>query len=430
MHRTTLIFIMVILFGGSLAPPNLVEADESKDLDELIEELIASNPELASASYLTKASKKMIPQASSLDDPRFFFETSNIPVDNPSLTSMEMSGFRFGLMQMVPFPGKRSLMKGMAKIEHDQTLQEFEEKKNQLIAKFKMAFYDYAETLELEGLYEKSQAQLSALKKTTESEYASDMMMDQSEILEVKMEMTMIKDKLIEVRETRKILEQRLAIYLNRPAGSSLKIKRPAKKLKTVSVGVEDLLEIATIERPWVKRNFLEIEKMKKEKSLAKMDLLPDFDFSAEYHLRDNNFTDPMNREDLFSAGVTINIPLWGVTKQFKKISEKKYRYLEATKNYEATQKEVSFEIQKAFHEMKSANQTYHLITGELIPQVRAFLATTKRNYEAGSSSYGDVIKQEVALINAQVMAVESFYESYRKLAELQMALGREVESL
>lgn len=429
MNRRILISLVVVLLGLS-ASPNLVGADEAKNLDELIEELITSNPELASANYLTKASKKMIPQASSLEDPRFFFEASNIPVDNPSLTSMEMSGFRFGLMQMVPFPGKRSLMKGMAKIEHDQTLQEFEEKKNQLIAKFKMTFYDYAETLELESLYEKAQAQLGSLKKATESKYASDMMMDQSEILEVKMEITMTKEKLIELREMKKILEQRLIAYLNRPSESSLKIKRPAKKLKTVTVEVEALMEVAILDRPWVKRNFLEVEKMKKEKNLAKMDLLPDFDFSAEYHLRDNNFTDPMNREDLFSAGVTINIPLWGITKQSKKISEKKYRYLEATKNYEATQKEVTFEIQKAFHEIKSANQTYHLITGELIPQAQAFLATTKRNYEAGSSSYGDVIKQEVALINAQVMAVESFYEFYRKLAELQMALGKEVESL
>ena len=400
-----------------------------KNLEDLVEELLEYNPQLQSLVAKIDASRAFIPQASAPDDPRLSFEASNIPVGDPSLSRTPMTGMQIYLRQKVPFPGKLGLKKKIAESRAVQAENEHLERLNQLVAEFKEAVYDYSYTTNAADISRKTISRLKALTKTLEAKYAVGEV-PQQDILKTKVELSKMQERLIQQDKMADILRSRITTLLNRPAKTPLEVVVSEDTLTDFPYGLEELRNVAQHSRHWLNKADKIIDEAEYQHKLAKKELLPDFDFSAGYRIRSNAIEGPVLGEDFFSAGVSINIPIWITRKQGKKVEQTRYLITAAKKEKEALVQETIYQVEKLFFEVAQRKEQYELYHSRIVPESEAALVSSRRSYEANEVDYLNVITNELDLFQAQLLMHHYYFEHEKKIAELEMVIGKSLAPL
>ena len=400
-----------------------------KNLNGLVEELLRYNPQLQSLVAKINASRAFIPQASAPDDPRLSFEASNIPVGDPSLSRTPMTGIQIYLRQKVPFPGKLGLKKKIAESREAQAVEEHLERLNQLVAEFKEAVYDYGYTTNAADISRKTISRLKALTKTLEAKYAVGEV-PQQDILKTKVELSKMQERLVQQDKMADILRSRITTLLNRPAKTPLEVLVSENTLTDFPYGLEELRNVAQHSRHWLNKADKIIDEAEYQHKLAKKELLPDFDFSAGYRIRSNAIEGPVLGEDFFSAGVSINIPIWTTRKQGKKVEQTRYLITAAKKEKEALEQEINYQVEKLFFEVEQRKEQYELYRSRIIPESESALVSSRRSYEANEVDYLNVITNELDLFQAQLLMHHYYFEHEKKIAELEMVIGKSLAPL
>jgi outer membrane protein TolC len=115
-------FILVMFFSSGLSraqDPYSVPRN-ALVLPELIQEVLARNPELMAARKQWEAATNRITQAKSLDDPILSIQLWNIP---QPFKATQADNSIFGLSQNLPFPGKLALKGNVASRSAEMTEQ-------------------------------------------------------------------------------------------------------------------------------------------------------------------------------------------------------------------------------------------------------------------------------------------------------------------
>ncbi|MCG8345227.1 MAG: TolC family protein [Chlorobiales bacterium] len=395
----------------------------------LVEELLQYNPELQSLVAKINAARAFIPQASAPDDPRLSLEASNIPVGSPSFSRTPMTGIQIYLRQRVPFPGKLSLKKKIAESREAQAVEEHLERLNQLVAEFKGAVYDYSYTTNAADISRKTIGRLKALTKTLEAKYAVGEV-PQQDVLKTKVAVSKVHERLIQQDKMADILGSRISTLLNRPEKNPPEVIVSKKILTEVPYGLEELLKAAQSSRHWLNRADKKVDEAEYRHKLAKKELLPDFDFSAGYRIRSNAIEGPVLGEDFFSAGVSINIPVWTTRKQGKKVEQTRYLITAAKKDKETLEQEINYQVEKLFFEVTQLEEQYELYRSRIVPESESALVSSRRSYEANEVDYLNVITNELDLFQAQLLLHHYYFEHEKKIAELEMAIGKPLAPL
>ena len=400
-----------------------------KNLEGLVEELLEYNPQLQSLVAKINASRAFIPQASAPDDPRLSFEASNIPGGDLSLSRTPMTGMQIYLRQRVPFPGKLRLKKKIAESRAVQAEDEHLERLNQLVAGFKGAVYDYSYTVNAAEISRKTIGRLQALTTALEAKYAVGEV-PQQDVLKTKVELSKMHERLIQQDRMADKLASRINTLLNRPVKTPLKVVVSKTTLTGVPYGLEDLLNTARHSRHRLNRADKVIDEAEYRYKLARKEVLPDFDFSAGYRIRSNAIEGPVLGEDFFSAGVSINIPVWTTRKQDKRVEQTRYLVTAAKKEKEALVQETIFQVEKLFFEVAQRKEQYELYRSRIVPESEAALVSSRRSYEANEVDYLNVITNELNLFQVQLLMLQYFFEHEKKIAELEMAVGKPLARL
>ncbi|MCP5468531.1 MAG: TolC family protein [Deltaproteobacteria bacterium] len=394
-----------------------------KNLRELTSELLEYNPELKGLVEKIQVYELRVPQAGSLDDLRFSFEGSNIPIRNPALNRTAMTGLQIYLRQKFPFPGKLKLKKQIASTQAEQEKQAYYERLNQLVARFKQTYFEYVYVNQAIRLNQRTKAKFKGLVKFLEARYSIGKG-TQQDILKTKIEISNIEKTLIQLREAQKVLVSRLNTLLYRPENIPLKIKLEHQGLTSLSISIEALRQLAQENRPWIKKKTAQIQEAELGHRLAKKGLLPDFDFGAGYRIRQVSPGDPVNGEDFFSAGVTINLPVYAGKKQNKQIQEMLHRQKQEEYLKQATTQEVFYQAEKAYFDSLQFKSQFYLLKDNIIPQDNATINSSRASYEADKIDFLNVLLSEISLLNHQIDQVRYHSQYHQKLAEIEMAVG------
>ena len=84
------------------------------DLDALINEALAANPDIEASQKKRDALWERPPQARSWDDPRLEFGVRNVPADDADFSKIDMTMKEVSLSQSIPMPGITSLREKIA----------------------------------------------------------------------------------------------------------------------------------------------------------------------------------------------------------------------------------------------------------------------------------------------------------------------------
>lgn len=392
-------------------------------LQAALKKLLTRNPEIQSLIYKIKATKNNVSQAAWLDDPKIGIEAMNIPTGNPSLSRTPMSGLQLSVKQKVPFPSKLVTTEKMAKAKYNQAQKQYLEQLNQLVAKFKQSYFEYAYTQEAVAIHLKNKRRLQALKRFLEAKYTTDEIPLQ-DLLKIKVAIGQIENSVISLRQLAKTHQSRLNTLLVQDVATKISYTS-VKKINSYPKNLDLLLDKAKMQRPWIQKVDFEITEKKKQSSLEKQAFLPDFDFMGSYRIRENVGGDPVNGENFVSGGVSINFPfLWSAPKHANKIAESKNQLRSKKQEKQAVIQEVTYQVTQFYHELNQFRQQVHIMQSQIVPSSQSAFNSSKSSYEAGVVDFLDVISAQNSLFIHELNLVRYKYEFEKKRALLEMSVG------
>jgi outer membrane protein, heavy metal efflux system len=242
--------------------------EQRLDLDSLVREATANNPEIRAAQQRWEAAKAVIPQTKTLPDPLVTFGYEHV-VDRE---------WTYGVSQELPFPGKLRLRGEVATREAARLEQESLAEPLKIIARLKEAFYDLALVHTSLEIVEKSRRVLRDFEQTAQTRYAVGRGIQQ-DVFRAQTEVSRLLVRLATLAQRKESLHADINRLVNRPPSDPLGRPQPIQvtPLRRSLADLQALVEAAPLLQAQVK----DVERGDQTIALARREYLPDFEVSA-----------------------------------------------------------------------------------------------------------------------------------------------------
>ncbi len=134
-----LFLLLAISIASSWASPLRAE-EPPRPVGYYVDAALSGYPSLASMRQRITMKRNEAIRAGALDDPKGWFAITNVPVRSWSFREEDMTGKEIGLSQMLPYPGKRAHAVRIVEKEKEQAEFDLAEMRNMLRADVKMAY--------------------------------------------------------------------------------------------------------------------------------------------------------------------------------------------------------------------------------------------------------------------------------------------------
>jgi outer membrane protein TolC len=418
---TKLIFLAFSIFILLMPLSPLAQTDKPvMNVEQLIEEAVQNNPEILAQKKRWELFKEKIPQASAFEDPMFGFGIISLPT-NFSFKDEDMTMKEFSLSQKFPFYGKRRLMGEMAGKEAEAVFNEIQEKVNRIIKDVKTAYYELSHVYRTTEVTQRNKKILEDFAKIAETRYAVGEGIQQ-DVLKAHVEVSKMVDELIMLGQRRKALEAKLIALLNRPPDSPM--GEPEEFLyRTLSFTIEDLQKTALETNPTLKGMKKMIEAKEKAYDLAKREYYPDLTARFAYGQRDNG--PDMNRRDMLTGEVMINIPIFYKSKQERKAAEAKADIQATEAQYRAMKNEIQFMIADMASMIQRVERQVELYKTGIIPQASLQIGSAMSAYRVNKADFMTLLDSQMTLYKYELEYHLALTEYEKNVANLEAALGK-----
>ncbi|MFH1655803.1 MAG: TolC family protein [Candidatus Omnitrophota bacterium] len=387
-------------------------------LDSLIDEALNKNPEIQATYYGWQQGAYKIKQASSLSDPVASYTRFGENVE----TRLGPQEAKYGLSQKILFPGKLNL-KAKAQSKQADILQEkYEATKRNVIKNIKFVYYDIFWVDKAIQITEQEKAILESLEKVVQKKYQSNLA-PQQDVVKVQVELSKLIDKLFLLKQNRKSLVAKMNSLVNRTKGTKLGSVSNIKP-EDFKYNLEQLHAKARDSSQQLEAASLDIERAKYEKSLARLDYLPDFTFGVDYiEIGGGHTTSPNDGQDAWMGRVSVNIPIW-FDKLGSQVKEKEAKLKETKKNYENIENSISYEIEDLYFKIVTYQDIILLYDTALIPQTELSFYAAKIAYETGKVDFLNWLDAERVLLQTNLAYYKAIADYLKSIAYLEMVVG------
>jgi outer membrane protein TolC len=389
-------------------------------LDDLVQEALATNPELKASQARWQMFTEKARQAGTFDDPMLMFGIDNGLLRDPLDFDRDMATSKvIGISQMVPFFGKRALAREAADREAEASRWEMEERKLELSAMVKETWYQlYFNDRSLEVL-ERSIATLDDLVRFTEAMYGVGQGR-QADVLRAQVERSKMEEMRLVLRQQRRSLEVALNTLLYRPT-STVVPTVDGVELTIVAVDVAELERLAEEHRPLLRSLTARIDKASTERALVDKEFYPDFTLAFEYMQRDSVMEDP--GYDMYNASVSFNLPLQR-ERRHAMVAESEAARRMAGEELNMTRNNIRRAIADLLAQLERDRKMASLYREGLLPQAGATLESSLSAYRAGKGEFMQVLDSRMALFNIERDYYKAVAEHQMELARLEAAVG------
>lgn len=422
-RRTIVVTIsLLIVLSGALAPA--CASGEPLRLQSLVEEALAVNPEIRAEEHRWEAARQRPPQERSLDDPMLNFEIDNLPTRSFGFTQDDMTMKKLSISQAFPLFGKLDLRSEVAQREANAVSQGYSDKRNEIVRRVKELFYELYTLERSLDIVEHNRELLKQFVKIAETKYSVGKGVQQ-DVLRAQVELSRLLDEQIRLEQRRHAAGARLNAILNRPPQMPLGRTEEVSRAE-LSMELKELQAKALENRPLLKGLQEEIERSKAANALARRRYVPDLTMSVGYAFREDSST--VRRSDFFSAGVSINIPLYFRTKQDRQVAETSALINSAKEQYQAARNEVVSMVQELTADIEKGRKLIDLLETGLIPQARLSLDSAVAGYQVGRVDFLTLLDNRLALFNFEKEYYRTVGEYHTSLARMEWVIGAPVQ--
>ena len=384
-------------------------------LPELIQEVLARNPELVAARKQWEAVTNRITQARSLDDPILSLQLWNFPQQNFNVTQAQNNIFGFG--QNLPFPGKLALKGNVASRSADITGQAVRAKELELVARLKQAYYDLFLAQKAVQIHHGQVELVRQFVEIANAKFRAGKG-SQADVLKAQVELSMLFQHLPVLEQRRETVEAMLNTLLDRAPSSPLGMAQEPSQ-QSLEKPVDDLHRLALNDRPELKAAELDVQRSEQSRALAQRQYYPDFHVTFQ---RFQNF----QANDGFGAYMTMSIPFafWTKPKYDAGVQEAEAAVSVAQAQQHTLENMTRFQINDLLAKLRATDQVATLYRTTILPQAEQGLEAARAEYRAGKAGFLDLIDAQRAWRGFQLEYFQALVDRQHRLAELEQVVG------
>ncbi|MHB8833066.1 MAG: TolC family protein, partial [Desulfobacteria bacterium] len=360
-----------------------------------------------------------------LDDPKGWVAISNVPVRTGSFREEDMTGKEIGFSQMIPYPGKRAHAVRIVEKEKDEAEFDLAEMRNMLRADVKMTYAELTTVRAQADVVRQVRAVLDQVVQVS-TEMLAVGKGRQPDVLRGQVEFQKMREMLLTLENREKVLSIRLNTL------AALTPDAPVPALDNLAeffpgYNVEELRAIYRAERPARQAIQARIEKGKLGVLHAEHEYKPDFEISTSYMQRDP-MPDGTKRPDMFSAMVSMTLPIWRKEKIEPGIRAMAAEKEMAIRDEETLDAEAANAIDGSLASLSNFAAVAKLYRTTLIPQAEQSVRSNLEAYQVGEIDFPMLMDSLVAELNFRKEYAGMVGEMHSTKARLEAAVGRELD--
>jgi len=383
-------------------------------LPELIQEVLARNPELVAVRKQWEAATNRITPARSLDDPTLSVQLWNIP---QPFKATQADNTIFGLSQNLPFPGKLALKGDVASRSADMTEQVVRAKERELVARLKQAYYDLFLAQKAVQIHHEQVELLRQFVEIANAKFRAGKG-SQADVLKAQVELSMLFQHLPVLEQSRETAAAMLNTLLDRDPASLLGMAQEPSQLP-LEKHTDDLHRLALNDRPELKAAELAVQRNEQSHALAQRQYYPDFNVAFQ---RFQNY----QTNDGFGAYVAMSIPFafWTKPKYDAGVQEAAAAIAVARAQQHTLENLTRFQINDLLAKLRATDQVATLYRTTILPQGEQSLEAARVGYRTGKAGLLDLIDAQRAWRGFQLEYFTALVDRQHRLAELEQVVG------
>ncbi|HKQ33700.1 MAG TPA: TolC family protein [Nitrospiraceae bacterium] len=412
----TIASVLVMFFSSGLlwAQDGDLVSRSKLALPELIQEVLARNPELVAVRKQWEAATNRITQARSLDDPILSVQLWNIP---QPFKATQADNTIFGLSQNLPFPGKLALKGDVASRSAEMTEQLVRAKERELVARLKQAYYDLFLAQKAVLIHHEQVELLRQFVAIANAKFRGGIG-SQADVLKAQVELSLLFQHLPVLEQRRKTAAAMLNTLLDRDSASPLGLAQEPSQLP-INQPLNDLHSFALNDRPELKAAELDVQRSEQSRALAQRQYYPDFNVAFQ---RFQNY----QANDGFGAYVAMSIPFafWTKPKYDAGVQEAEAAVAAAQAQQHTLENLTRFQIDDLLAKLRAIDQVATLYRTTILPQAEQSLESARAGYRAGKGGFLDLIDTQRAWRGFQLEYFKALVDRQNRLAELEQVVG------
>jgi outer membrane protein TolC len=417
----------VLLIAAALTVAARVQAQPALSLEEAVAIALAENAGLAARAAQASALETVPSQAGSLPDPVIGINAMNLPADTFNFDQEPMTQLQLAVMQPLPFPGKRGLMREAAEREASAARLRLDERMLSLAADVRTGWWRLFYLDRAIEIIEQNRALMRDFIEIAQTKYRVGSGV-QSDVLLAQLELSRLLDRQLGIESMRGATQTLLNRLLDRPGGAPVVLPSVPPNETLPELPAEgELLQTAVAARPRLAAEHALVDAARARLDLANKNLRPDFRVGMAYGFRDGiNPTTGESRPDFLSLSFGVTVPLYSGSKQRSAVEQRTFEVSQREHAVRDVLRGVEAAVSRLSFEYASASSRVELGRGAIIPQAQQTVASMLAAYQTNQVDFLNVVSTQINLYNAQINYWEALSNAKSALAALAAAVGEE----
>lgn len=420
-YKSLLITSLIISSSFSLELDDTTKnSDEKLSLKKVIQLSLKNDPWLLGSQYLQESIESKSISAGTMKDPKVSISAANIPTDSFDLNQEGMTQLKVGVSQVFPRGDTLEIKQEQLRLKASQHPYQRENRKGKLTVNVAQLWFDAYKAQESINLIQNDRYLFEQLVDISESSYSTAIgKTRQQDIIRAQLELTKLDDKLILLKQKKERYMFSLSQWIYNISedaqldssllqSSSLNFPKDLPNISLINPDIfnninDSKLLIDNFEKhPAIKNIEQNIKAISKNISLAKQQYKPQFGVNTSYALRDDDLKGN-DRADLFSVGVTFDIPIFTKNRQDKDLQAAvlKTKAIKTQKLLHLKYLFSSFESTKAI--IKKLEDRENLYTSKLMPQISEQAESSLTAYTNDDGDFAEVVRSRISELNAKI---------------------------
>jgi len=386
--------------AAAVAGPGLANAhaaDQTLELSEAVEIAVtAEDPAYARFEARASAQEDRAISDSQLPDPEIRTEIANLPIDTFAFGQEPMTQVQVALVQEFPRGSTLRLNREKRRAEAEMERMKRELAVRDAALAVRMAWLHKFHASVGQNIIEESRAAVNELVDALSASYAQGKLTSQ-DVLRAELELSLLDDKLAELRQNEAVAEAELSRFIGRDAYRPLPDRLPDYSAPATIVE----MEAALVRHPVILVDDTLIAAHETEVGLAKQAYKPKWSLEGEYGRRG------AERPDFASVGVRFSVPIFTAKRQDRALSAARKEKSAAELDRATTLLDLRRELVKTYADWTQLEQRLALYDAVVIQRAGEAAEASVSAYGGGLADFPELIRSQLAELDAKLMRHE-----------------------
>jgi outer membrane protein TolC len=387
---------------------------EALDIDALVAEVLAVNPDIRAAAAAWRAAAQRYPQEVSLDDPMFGFMLGPDSWGAPALND----AYVLEASQAIPWPGKRQLRGNIARAEANAAYHDVGNERLRIAEATRLAYYEYFLAHRQLAVLAESTHLLEDFRQIALTRYEAATV-EQQDVLLADVELADLERRRLELARQERVARARINTLLLVPADAPLPAA-PTELPTTDSLpAADELRALALSQRPDLAAQAARIRREQYAVNLACKEFYPDLELVARY--------DAFWQEEPLRpmVGMNLNVPLYK-QKRWAAVNEARARIAQQQAELDSLVNELMFDVEQAYRQVEESRGALAVFETRLLPTARHSIDAARASYLAGRLDFLRLVQSQRQLLDLQDRYYEAIAAYRSRVTQLRRLIGED----